>query len=226
MAYEFLKKLFKVKEGEEPKSMTYEELETAITAANLNIADLSTGEYVAKGKFDKKNTELTDTKALLDDANIEIQRYKDMDVEGIKKSVDDWETKYNTDTKALQDKLNAQERSHAADTFMSGYQFTSEYAKRAIMAAFLEQNMPLQEDGTFLGAKDFMDSLKEKDPGSFVIEEPASNPDPATPPAPAFTSGKPATPPASGKKMTLSEMMKYANEHPETDVATLIENNK
>ena len=57
MAYEFLKKLFGTpKDGEEPKAMTYEELEAAIDAdKDIQVVDLKAGEYVSKEKFDAKN---------------------------------------------------------------------------------------------------------------------------------------------------------------------------
>ena len=60
MAYEFLKKLFGTpKDEEEPKAMTYEELEAAIDAdKDIQVVDLKAGEYVSKEKFDAKNTEL------------------------------------------------------------------------------------------------------------------------------------------------------------------------
>lgn len=173
MAYDFLKKLYGTpKEGEEPKSMTYEELENAIEKAGLKLADLSGGAYVSKEKFDAKNTELTGVKKQLTDANAEIQSYKDMDIDGIKKSAKEWEDKYNADTKALEDRLEAQEYSHAADMFMSKYQFTSKPAREGIMAEFNKKGFKL-EDGKFLGAEDYMKTLMESEDykGAFKTEE-------------------------------------------------------
>lgn len=85
MAYEFLKKLFGTqKDGEEPKAMTYAELEEAIDAdKKIQIVDLKAGGYVSKDKLDAKITELDGVKQQLTDANAEIQSYKDMDIEGI-----------------------------------------------------------------------------------------------------------------------------------------------
>lgn len=174
MAYDFLKKLFgTLKEGEEPKAMTYEELEAAIDAdGNIKIADLSSGGYVSKEKYNAKVTELSGVKQQLTDANTEIQSYKDMDIEGIKKSAKEWEDKYNADTKALEDKLTAQEYSHAADMFMSKYQFTSKPAREGVMAEFNKKGFKL-EDGKFLGAEDYMNSLMESEDykGAFKTED-------------------------------------------------------
>lgn len=174
MAYEFLKKLYGVpKEGEEPKAMTYEELEAAIDAdGSIKLADLSGGGYVSKEKYNAKVTELTGVKQQLTDANTEIQSYKDMDIEGIQKSAKEWEDKYNADTKALEDKLTAQEYSHAADMFMSKYQFTSKPAREGVMAEFNKKGFKL-EDGKFLGAEDYMNSLMESEDykGAFKTED-------------------------------------------------------
>ena len=174
MAYEFLRKLYGVpKEGEEPKAMTYKELEAAIDAdGSIKLADLSGGGYVSKEKYNAKVTELTGVKQQLADANAEIQSYKDMDIEGIQKSAKEWEDKYNADTKALVDKLTAQEYSHAADMFMSKYQFTSKPAREGVMAEFNKKGFKL-EDGKFLGAEDYMNSLMESEDykGAFKTED-------------------------------------------------------
>ena len=72
---------------------------------HVRFADLSEGGYVAKEKFDTKVTELSGVKQQLEDANKEIQSYKDMDVDGIKKSVTDWEQRYEKDTASLKKQM-------------------------------------------------------------------------------------------------------------------------
>lgn len=224
MAYEFLKKLFGTpKDGEAPKAMTYEELEAAIDAdEKLKLINLEDGGYVAKDKLDTKITELKDTKKLLEDANATIQTYKDMDIDGIKKSVTDWEAKYNTDTKALQDKLDEQATEFAAKEYMSKFHFTSTLAAKAAMSEFMAHGFKRGDDGKFLGADDFMSAMKESNPGAFVVETPPSQ-DPPPAPKPTFTPPNPANPPKLKKKMTLTEKMKYMAENPGTDVNSLFE---
>lgn len=86
MAYEFLKKLFGTqKDGEEPKAMTYAELEAAIDAdKKIQVVDVKAGGYVSKEKLDAKITELDGVRQQLTDANAEIKSYKEMDIDGIK----------------------------------------------------------------------------------------------------------------------------------------------
>lgn len=223
MAYEFLKKLFGKNEDGTPKALTYEELEAAIdTDDKLKLINLEDGGYVSKDKLDTKITELGETKKLLKDANEAIQTYKDMDIDGIQQSVKDWEIKYNADTKALQDKLDEQANEFAAKEYMGKYQFTSPLAAKAAMSEFMAQGFKRGDDGKFLGADDFMKSMKESNPGAFVVETPPVS-DPPPVPKPIFAPPNPANPPKSGKKMTLTEKMKYMAEHPGTDVNSLFE---
>lgn len=173
MAYEFLKKLFGTTEDGQPKAMTYEELEAAIDAdKKIQVIDLKAGGYVAKEKLDTKITELEGVRQQLTDANTTIQSYKDMDIEGIQKSAKEWETKYNTETKALNDKLVEQERTHQEERFLDtvGLKPGAMY-REFVKKAFEAKNLPL-ENGKFIGADEVIASLKE-DPeykDAFVVE--------------------------------------------------------
>lgn len=174
MAYEFLKKLYgTTKDGEQPKAMTYAELEAAIDAdKKIQVVDLKAGGYVAKDKLDAKITELDGVKQQLTDANAEIQSYKDMDIDGIKKKAEEWEQKYNTDTQALNDKLVSQERSHQVDRYLDtvGLKPGAMY-RNFVREAFEAKNLTL-ENGKFIGADEVIAGLKEnpdyKD--AFVVE--------------------------------------------------------
>lgn len=172
--YEFLKPLFgKQAEGEAPKALTYAELVAAIEAnKTLKLADLSAGEYVSKHKYDDQTTELAGVRKQLDDANAQIKAFDGLDVEGIKKQVSDWKTKYDTDTKALNDQLNKQARDYAENLFLSGYKFTSKAARNGVADEFRKKGFKL-EDGVFVGAKEFMDGLmKDADySGAFATEK-------------------------------------------------------
>lgn len=125
--------------------------------------------FVSKGDFNTKNEELKTTKGLLETANTTIQGYKDMNIEGIQKSVQDWETKYNTDTKDLKDQLENTRKTYAAEQSVSGMKFTSEAAKKAYISDLLAKNLPLQ-DGKFLGQDEFTADYKKNDPGVFAPE--------------------------------------------------------
>lgn len=199
MAYEFLKKLFGTqKDGEEPKRMSYTELEAALDAdKKIQVVDLKAGGYVAKEKFDAKSTELDGVKQQLADANTEIQSYKDMDIEGIKQKAANWEQKYNTDTQALNDKLRKQEIDHQMDRYLDTAGIKPGAMYRNFVRAALEAKEFKLDGGKFLGADDYIKELKEnpdyKD--AFIAEKPAGDPT-GNPQAGIGTDG-PAAPPTN-----------------------------
>ena len=154
--YEFLKALFGTNEDGTPKALTFDQLSAAIAAnKDLKIVNLADGGYVAKDKFDAKVTELEGVQTQLTDANAQIQSYKDMAIDGIKKSVTDWETKYNADTAALQQKLQDQETEFAARTYLGGFKYANDLVKDAIYSKFMEKKFAREGD-KFLRADYFI----------------------------------------------------------------------
>ena len=91
----------------------------------------------------------------------------------MKKKVSEWETKYNADTQALKDQMAEQARKHAEEMFLSGYKFSSVAAKNGILAELQGKKFQIDDHGTILGAKEFMQSLMENEDykGAFVTEQ-------------------------------------------------------
>ena len=136
-----------------------------------NSADI--GKY--KQTVETLTTERDGLKTQLDAAGKEIQSYKDMDIDGIKNKVGEWETKYNADTKTLKDQLASANYNFAVKEAVSGLKFTSESAKKAFILDLTSKNLPLQ-DGKILGLEDFAKNYKEGDPGAFVSENDEKTP--------------------------------------------------
>ena len=114
-------------------------------------------------------TERDGLKTQLTTANDTIKSYKDMDVDGIKAKVGEWETKYNTDTQALKDQLDAANYGFAVNGAVAGLKFTSESAKKAFVADLTAKKLPLQE-GKLLGMEDFVKTYQTSDPNAFLPE--------------------------------------------------------
>ena len=177
MAYEFLKKLYGTpKDGEEPKAMTYEELEAAIDAdKDIQVVDLKAGEYVSKEKFDAKNTELKGVRGQLDAANAQIKSFqgKDQDIETVRQQAADWETKYNDETQKLRDQMEDQKRKYVEDMFLSAYKFTSKAARKGVLDELREKKFQIDDKDTLVGAADFMKTLMESEDykNAFVTED-------------------------------------------------------
>ena len=120
-------------------------------------------------------TERDGLKTQLDTANDTIKSYKDVDVEGIKTKVSEWETKYNEDTQALKDQLDAANYGFAVNGAVAGLKFTSESAKKAFVADLTAKKLPLQ-DGKLLGLEDFVKAYQTSDPGAFLPEDDGKTP--------------------------------------------------
>ncbi len=133
---------------------------------------------VAMSEIDTLNnkvTQLTNEKGNLqkqiDDANKEIQSYKDMDIDSIKKSAEDWKTKYEemeANQKAEKEKSVRDERTNA---FFNDIKFASESAKAGVIAQFNAKDFKYDEEtNKFLGASEWLNDLKEKDSGAFLSD--------------------------------------------------------
>lgn len=140
-----------------------------ISKENLDkIMDLHSADVGAhKNSVSTLTTERDQLKAQLEEANKQIQSYKDMDVDGIKKSAADWEAKHAADTKALQDKLDAANYGFGVERAVSGLKFSSTAARNQFVADLTAKKLPLQE-GKLLGLDDYVKSYKEQDPGAFA----------------------------------------------------------
>lgn len=219
--YEYLKKLFGTNEDGTPVALTFDQLVEKIGADKaIKLVNLADGGYVSKDKFDAKEVELSGLRDQLTAANGTIQSYKDMDVDGIKQSVADWEKKYNDDTAALNQKIADNERSYQEELFLRGYKFSSKAAADGIRAEFVKRKFPF-EDGSFIGGKEFMEKLMadEDYKAAFVVEAPAADPEPAPAPQPKpqFSDPNPHQPQPK-PKMSLAEMMRRKNENPNAEI--------
>lgn len=219
--YEYLKKLFGTNEGGTPVALTFDQLVEKLGAEKaIKLVNLADGGYVSKDKFDAKETELNGLRDQLTAANATIQSYKDMDIDGIKQSVTDWEKKYNDDTAALNQKIADNERAFNEELFLRGYKFSSKAAANGIKAEFVKRKFPF-EDGSFIGGKEFMEKLMADDDYkmAFVIDTPPADPEPATQPQPKpqFSDPNPHQPQPK-PKASLAELMRRKNENPNAEI--------
>lgn len=139
--------------------------ETLDAIMDLHSADVGTH----KQNVTALTTERDQLKAQLEEANRQIQSYKDMDVEAIKKSAADWEAKHAADTKALQDKLDAATYGFGVERAVAGLKFSSTAARNQFVSDLTAKKLPLQE-GKLLGLEDYVKSYRESDPGAFLPE--------------------------------------------------------
>ena len=132
----------------------------------INTITAEHGKLVTKDK-----EEITSLKKQVDDANKEIQSYKDMDIDSIKQSAADWETKYNKlveDQKAEQEQSIRTERTNA---FFNDVKFASNSAKAGVIAEFNKMDFKYDEEKEkFIGASEWLEDYKQNDVGAFLSD--------------------------------------------------------
>ena len=127
------------------------------------------------------------------------------DVEGLNKQIEDWKNKAAEAQKDFQRQIEERDFNDALKEEMEAFKFTSEAAKKAIMAEVKEAGLKLK-DGKILGLSDLIGQIKEKDASAFAPDkDPAKFTDPPKDPQGNQT---------GFSKLSLAEKMKYANEHP------------
>ena len=112
--------------------------------------------------LEKYKAENEGLKTQLNEANTQIQSFKEMDIDGIKASAEEWKNKYETDTKALNEKIAAKDYDYAIKDFMSNYKLINKFKSKEFKL----------EEGKFLGGEDFMKEYKENHKSLFVPDEP------------------------------------------------------
>lgn len=129
-------------------------------------------EFAAAADLAKANTELEDLKKQLAQRDKDLEKLKADNKSGeLAKQLEELQAKYDTDTKALSDKLSAQETDFAAEKLFGGYNFASERVKQSVLAEFKGKGFKY-ENGEFIGGKDYLEGLKKSEPDVFAKEAP------------------------------------------------------
>lgn len=163
---DFLKDLF----GD--KAISFEDFKKAVEGSKtIKLANLADGGYVAKEKFDAKETEFKNVSTQLSDANKQIEAFKGMDVEGIKRAADEWKTKYETSKSEADKELNKLRMDNAVErALMAAKTKNPKLAKAA-----LDMSLIKLDGETILGLNEQLEKLKESD--GYLFEESKSGDD-------------------------------------------------
>lgn len=108
---EFLKEIL----GEE----LYSQVEAKLKGNDkVKLANLASGEYVSKAKYDDKVSELTKANQTIITLQETAEKYKGVDVEGLKKQIKEEQTRYATDTAKLMDDIKKRD---AVDSWLDAH---------------------------------------------------------------------------------------------------------
>lgn len=184
------------------------------------MAEVGKDIEATKAKADKSQeienlkNELATVNTKLGEANVQIEKFTGLDIEGIKKEADEWKNKYTefeTKSKADKEAFETQLKQQAYDFKLkeatSKLKFPNELTREAFENKLKAKNLPLENE-KFLGFDDYVKEIEEQNPGMFVAETPINEPK-----LPEFTT--PGTQAAQPKaKISLIEMMKQKNANP------------
>ena len=103
-------------------------------------------------------------------ANAEIESYKGMDIEGIKKAADEYKAKAEQAEKDAAAKIADMQYDAALKDALTGEKFSSEYARQGIFNDIKSKKLPI-ENGAIMGLQDSLKALRESQPDAFAPEK-------------------------------------------------------
>lgn len=137
-----------------------------------NLTKKVSENYITKAEHEKKlgkaETDRDTWKAKTETAETTLKGFEGVDLDTMQKELSDWKKKAEDAEKDAQAKLYERDFSDALKT--EGIKFSSEAAKRAIMADVKAAGLKLK-DGKILGLNDLITQMKEKDASAFVNDE-------------------------------------------------------
>lgn len=176
---EFLKSLF----GDE--ALTYEQFAKAVSEKGYKVADLSSGDYVSKKKYDDESGAKAKT---IEELTAQLTA-RDTDLKALKKQLEDGtkdsdskvadlteqlsklQTEYKDTKHAYEEKLSKQSYEFAVREYAGTQKFSSKAAQKQFISEMLGADLKMQ-DNNILGADDFTKAYKEANADSFVVETP------------------------------------------------------
>ena len=130
--------------------------------------------YITKAEHEKKlgkvETDRDTWKEKAETAETTLKGFEGVDLDTMQRELSDWKKKAEDAEKDAQAKLYERDFADALKTEFEGIKFSSEAAKRAIMAEVKDAGLKLK-DGKILGLNDLIAQMKEKDASAFVDDE-------------------------------------------------------
>lgn len=144
-----------------------------ITDEQLNSIMTEYGKAVNAGNqaietLKARDTEIAGLKEQITQRDKDIKDLQDKAKgnDDLTKQLNDLKAKYETDTEALQKKLNDQAVDHAVESFFAEVPFASTLAKKAAIADFKSKGYEFK-DGKFVGSEGYLAQLEKDDPAAF-----------------------------------------------------------
>lgn len=122
----------------------------------------------AKKDYETLGVTVSDLEVQLEDANKQIEGFKGMDIDEIKKNAKEYKEKFEKNEKESKEKIAQLKYEHGLASYVDKFEFVSDRVKKSIIEDLKSKEFKL-EDGNFLGADEYMEKLKENEPTSFAV---------------------------------------------------------
>lgn len=120
--------------------------------------------------IDTLKVEKANLEGQLKTANKEIEGFKDLDIDEIKKKADKYKEDFEVLEKQSKEELENLKYEYKLTEFANKYEFASDRVKKSIIEDLKEKDFKLIDD-ELVGAKEYIEKLKEDEPNSFMVEE-------------------------------------------------------
>lgn len=129
--------------------------------------------YKTVAEFDKKvarlESERDEYKERCTTAEDVVKGMEGVDLDAMNKEIADWKAKFEQAEQEHKDNLYKRDFADALSKEMEAYKFTSDSAKKSVMAEIEGAGLKLSE-GKILGLTDLVGQIKKRDEGAFVDE--------------------------------------------------------
>jgi hypothetical protein len=150
----------------------YAQLETALKDnKDVKLANLAKGEYVGKDKFDAQAETVKTMKAQVEEANKQIESFKGMDIDGIKKTADEYKAKFEQTQTEYDKKINDMQFGYALDSVLSGAKAKNATAVKAL----IDKDALKFVDGKIIGIDEQLAKIKTDNDFLFESTDPQPN---------------------------------------------------
>lgn len=117
----------------------------------------------------KVENERDSWKSRAEAAESTLKSFDGVDVEGMKQSISDWKAKAEKAEQDAKEQIYQRDFADALKTELESVKFSSEAAKKAIMAEIKEAGLTMK-NGKILGLNDLIEQMKQSDAAAFVDE--------------------------------------------------------
>lgn len=126
--------------------------------------------YKTVKDYEKVESDRDKWKGQAETAEETLKRFDGVDLETMQAELDTWKKKAEAAENDYKQKIYDRDFSDALKTEMESIKFSSEAAKKAVLAEIKESGLKLK-DGKILGLSDLIGQIKERDASAFIDEQ-------------------------------------------------------